>query len=104
MADIYVKTDHDRTTLLVTGLDLVVKQVASIASPVKYANIWIDGHCTHLRNGDRFFYFSEDDVPKFNMFIMVQDMKAQVFKPVIYSRCSRCDGRGIMSPVRTAQP
>ncbi len=90
MADIYVKTDHDRATLFVTGLDLagkhislearmtsistpnvkitlkdlplhevtneevltVVKQVASIASPVKYANIWIDGHHTHLRNGD----------------------------------------------------
>ncbi len=126
---IYVKTKHDRVSLMASGLDLAgkhislearttsmsianvkitikdlplhevtnedvltaVKQVASISSPVKYANIWVNGHHTHLHNGDRFFYVPEDEVSKFGWSMMICDMKARVFKLVIFSRYSRCN-------------
>ncbi len=71
-----------------------VKQIAPVASPVKYSNIWIDGHCTHLRNCDRFFYVAVEEVDKFPRSLLVGDIKARILKPVVYARCSRCDQRG----------
>ncbi len=127
---IYVKTKHDRVSLMASGLDLAgkhislearttsmsianvkitikdlhevtnedvltaVKQVASVSSPVKYANIWVDRCHTHLHNGDRFFYVPEDEVSKFGRSMMIQDMKARVFKPVIFSQYSRYNQQG----------
>ena len=41
----------------------------------------------HLSNRDRFFYVSEDEVPKFDKFLLVKEIKAQVFKPTVFSRC-----------------
>ncbi len=80
----------------VTNEDVLtaVKQVASVSSLVKYANIWVDRCCTHLCNGDRFFYVPEDEVSKFGRSIMIQDMKARVFKPVIFSQYSRYNQQG----------
>ncbi len=129
---IYVKTEHDKATLMAMGLDLAAKHVslearmtsistpnvkitlkdlplhevmnkdiltamkpvALIVSPVKYANIWINGWHTHLHNGDRFFYISKDKVTRFDKSILVKEIKACVFKPTIFSRCSRCDQQG----------
>ncbi len=72
----------------------VFKMLAPVASPVKYNNIWLDGHCMHLCNGDQFLYIPKEHIASLPMTMMVQDMKVRIFKPVIYSRCSRCHETG----------
>ncbi len=47
-----------------------------------------------MQNGDRFFYVSEDEVPKFDKFLLVKEIKAHMFKPTVFSKCSRCDYQG----------
>ncbi len=71
-----------------------VKQVAPIILTIKYTNIWIDGRHTYLRNGDQFFYVAEEEVTKFSKSLLIWDIKARVIKPVVYTRCSRCDQQG----------
>ncbi len=80
----------------VTNEDVLeaVKQVAPIMSKIKYANIWIDGRHTHLRNGNWFFYVAEEEVTKFSKSLLICDIKARVIMPVVYSQCSRCDQQG----------
>ncbi len=70
------------------------KQLTPVASLVHYSNIWIDGHQTHLRNGDHFLYVAEEHVHGLPSTMTIWDMKARIFKPTVYSRCSRCQETG----------
>ncbi len=65
-------------------------KVVTVASPIKYSNIWIDGHRTHLHNGDRFFYVAADQVKDLPQVLFVKDFRARIYKPAVYSECSRC--------------
>ncbi len=71
-----------------------VKTICPIASEVKYSNIWVDGRRTHLHNGDCFFYVVEDHVSKFDAHLQIHDYRARVIKPILYSKCSRCQQVG----------
>ena len=72
----------------------VLKTITNIASPVKYSNIWLDSHQTHLRNGDRFVYIPEASVKDLPSNLFIREFKARVHKPVAYARCSRCQETG----------
>ncbi len=41
-----------------------LKENFEVLSDVKYSNVFIDGKCTHLWNGDHFVYISPDQVAK----------------------------------------
>ena len=67
-----------------------VKSQVHIKSEVWYSNIWIDGKCTHLQNGDRFFYITDQVVSKFNKTFMVKGFQARIIKPASHNHCSWC--------------
>ncbi len=67
-----------------------LKEFTEEASLVKYCNIWIDGRQTHLQNGDRFVYIPEGSIKDLPPSFSIKEMKACIFKPVTYAKCSYC--------------
>ncbi len=65
-----------------------------VQSPVRYSNIFVDGCCTHLQNGDRFVYITESSVAKIPTLLQVDDYKPWVIKPAVFNHCSRCQKIG----------
>ncbi len=61
----------------------IFKTLAPVSSPVRYSNIWMDRCHTHLCNRDRFLYVPEEHVASLPTTMMVQNMKARIFKPVV---------------------
>ncbi len=75
---------NDRVLLALKNLEGV-----EVQSPVKYSNIFVDGHCTHLWNGDRFVYVTESSVAKIPTSLQVDDYKPRVIKPAVFNCCLR---------------
>ncbi len=65
-----------------------LKEFTDVASPVKHCNIWIDGRQTYLWNSDRFVYILEGNVKDLPPSFSIREMKAWIFKPVAYAKCS----------------
>ena len=61
-----------------------------VQSQVWYSNIYIDGHRTHLRNRDRFIYVIQESSSRLGKSVLIDGYQARVIKPVVLSRCSRC--------------
>ncbi len=81
------------------GNDHVLKDLKKISdldikSIVKYCNIYVDGHHTYLRNGDRFVYVSSQSVSKLVKSVSICGYEARVVKPVTHNICSYCRKTG----------
>ena len=63
-------------------------------SQVWYSNIYVDGHRTHLWNGDRFVYVMQESTSRLGKSVLINGYQARVIKQVALSRCFRCQQLG----------
>ncbi len=71
-----------------------LKQHCTVASEVKYSNLWHDGRLTGVHTGDRFVYVSSTEVSKLPNLLDVLTYKARVIKPPHMSQCKCCGQLG----------
>ncbi len=95
-----------RATVKITLTDLPLHSVSNedvldavkvhcpVQSEVHYANLWFEGKLTSVRNGDRYFYIAQSDLPKLPSDFHILEHKAHIFKPLAIMTCKRCRQQG----------
>ncbi len=64
-----------------------LKLHAKVSSDVKYCNVFVNGKRTHMQNGDRFAYVTQEEILKIPDDLFVQGFKARIFKPPKFQKC-----------------
>ncbi len=72
----------------------MLKENFEVLSEVKYSNVFIDGKCTHLQNGDHFVYISLDQIAKVLAVLHCKAFVARIIKPPQFQACYRCGQAG----------
>ncbi len=65
-----------------------------VASDVQYTTVWSDGKPTSQRNGDRFFYVTEDVASQLPDKMEFSEYTAWIFKLVTLMKCMHCGESG----------
>ena len=86
-------------TVKVTVRDLPLhamdnEQVLSVISEIFYGIVWHEGEPTSIRNGDCFFYVSEDAVKDLPDWIDISGYQGRLVRPAALSKCQWCNQVG----------
>ena len=71
-----------------------LKLHAKVSLDVKYCNVFVNGKRTHMQNGDRFAYVTQEEMSNIPDGLFVQGFKARIFKLPKFQTCHWCGELG----------